>query len=448
MRKGLLISPPARNQRVMNLIPSGLLSIGGYLRKYDYEIKVCDSCFPYQTSYPEKIEKTIKIINEYEPDFIGLGFPTEAFDSAVEIARITKESNKDIVVIVGGIHPTAKPVETLSLPFFDFLVHGEGEVTTKELLDSIKTKKALAEVKGISFKSDGKIITNDSRPEISNLDEIPFDNRDLLIGIEKYSKEALGQVHTSRGCSYNCNYCSSSIIWENKVRFRSPTNVIKEIDYLNSQYKVKDINFADDNFLLDSKRVKEICDEILNRRLKINWRCCARADIHRDFNADLLKLMKKSGSRQICIGFESGSQKLLDAVNRGINLTNIKETIKMMNDAHIKLHADFIIGLPGENETTLNETFNLMKLVWDWCRPTMTIVLFKPYPGTQADRVKESIDYKGLQNGFKRIFDYGESHNVRRLATEPTYIWDSFRKNISSPKKFGSIISKFLKAWF
>jgi len=447
MKKGLLISPPARNQRVMNLIPNGLLSIGGYLKKYGYEIKVYDSCFPSHTSYPEKIEKTNKIIKEYAPDFIGLGFPTEAVDSAIEIARITKELNKDIVVIAGGIHPTAKPEETLSIPFFDFLVHGEGEITTRELLDAIIAKKDLAEVRGMSYKNDGKIITNDLRPEILNLDEIPFANRDLLIGIEKYSKEALGQIHTSRGCPYQCAYCSSSIIWENKVRFRSATNVIKEIDYLNSQYKVKNINFADDNFLLEPDRVRAICDEILNRRLKINWRCCARADIHRYFNGDLLKLMHKAGCRQICIGFESGSQKLLDAVNRGVNLTNIKETIKMMNGAHIKLHADFIIGLPGENLTTLNETFDLMKLVWEWCRPTMTVVLFKPYPGTTADGSKELIDYKGLQNGFKKIFSYAESHNVRRLTTEPGYILNSIKENISSPKKFGSVIAKFFKAW-
>jgi radical SAM superfamily enzyme YgiQ (UPF0313 family) len=360
---------------------------------------------------------------------------------------MAKESDKDMVVIVGGIHPTAKPEETLSIPFFDFLVHGEGEITTQELLDAIIAKRDLTKIKGISYKKDGKILNNDSRPEITNVDDIPFDNRDLLIDSEKYPKEALGQIHTSRGCSYNCAYCSSSIIWGEKVRFRSVTNVIEEINYLYHQYRVKDINFADDNFLLDPERVRALCDEILNRRLKINWRCCARADIHRYFNADLLKLMHKAGCKQICIGFESGSQKLLDAVNRGVNLTNIKETIKMMNDAHIKLHADFIIGLPGETETTLKETFDLMKLVWDWCRPTTTVVLFKPYPGTTADELKELIDYKGLQNGFKKIFNYAESHNVRRLTTEPGYIWDGIRKNISSPKKFGSSIVKFLKAW-
>ncbi|MCZ2845523.1 MAG: radical SAM protein, partial [Candidatus Bathyarchaeota archaeon] len=254
MKKVLLICPPVRNPREVSLIPGGLLSIGGVLRKSTsggYEIKVYDSCFPNKTSYQEKIEKISKIIKEYVPNFIGLGFPTEAFESAVEIAKQAKGLDKNIVIVVGGIHPTAKPKETMNIPYFDFLVQGEGEITTKELFEAIIQKKDIVDVKGISYKRDGKIIANDSRLEISNLDEIPFDNRDLLIDFAKYSKEALGQIHTSRGCPYNCAYCSSSIIWGKKVRFRSVTNVIKEIDYLYRQYHVKDINFADDNFLLE-----------------------------------------------------------------------------------------------------------------------------------------------------------------------------------------------------
>jgi len=434
------------NQRKMDLIPMGLLAVGGFLRKHGYETKVYNAAFMPKGVYQERIENTIKIIKDYAPGFIGLGFPTEAFESTIEIAKRAKELDKDVVIIVGGIHPTAKPFETMTVPYFDFLVYGEGEITTKELLDALIAQTSLDKIKGIYFKPDRTILNTEPRPEISNLDDIPFATRDLLIDIEKYPKEALGQIHTSRGCPYRCAYCSSSIIWGNKVRFRSVLNVISEIDYLNSQFKVKNINFADDNFLLDPERVRTICEEILNRRLKINWRCCARADIHRYFNADLLKLMRKAGCKQICIGFESGSQQILDDVNRGVNLINIKAVIKMMKDARIKLHADFIIGLPGENETTLMETFNLMKMVWDWCRPTITVVLFKPYPGTKAYERKELVDYKGLQNGFKKIFAYAEMCNIKNLSTKPGYVWD--RIKISSFKEFGSLITKFVKSWF
>ena len=476
MKKVLLVSPPARNQRQVNLIPGGLLSIGGFLRKHGYEVKVYNGGFPNQAAYQTKIENTIKMIKDYESDFIGLGFPTEAFDSAVQIAKGVKELNKETIVIVGGIHPTAQPLETLNIPYFDYLVSGEGEMTTLDLLNAINANSNLTEVKGLYFKKDGNIIPTESRPEMNNLDEIPFDNRDLLINFEKYSKETLGQIHTSRGCPYNCAYCSSSIIWQKKVRFRSITNVINEIDYLYHKYQVKKINFADDNFLLDPARVRAICQEILNRKLKINWRCCARADIHRHFDLELLQLMRAAGCNQICIGFESGAQNLLDNVDRGVKVSDMEAVLKVMKAARIGLHADFIIGLPGEKEETLNETFQLMRRVWQICRPTMTVALFKPYPGTKiveeiAARTERSesrrlqpakrdfsvehsrIKYDITQPegcGYrliKKLFAFAETCNIKKLTSNPAYVGKKLVENISSPKEIWLLIQKGFKAW-
>jgi anaerobic magnesium-protoporphyrin IX monomethyl ester cyclase len=479
MKKVLLISPPVRNPREVSLIPSGLLSIGGFLRKSasgGYEVKVYDSCFPNQTSYQEKIEKTNKMIKEYAPDFLGLGFPTEAFESAIEIAKQVKDIDNNIIIVVGGIHPTAKPEETLNIPYFDFLVHGEGEITTKELFDAIIHKKDIGDVKGISYKRNEKIINNTSRPEILNLDQIPFDNRDLLIDFEKYSKEALGQIHTSRGCPYNCAYCSSSIIWGKKVRFRSAANVIKEIDYLYHQYQVKDINFADDNFLLDPEQVRAICKELIKRKYKIHWRCCARADIHRHFDSELLRLMHKAGCRQICIGFESGAQNLLDKVERGVKISDMEKILKIMKDARIRLHADFIIGLPGEKEETLQQTFRLMQRVWKICRPTMTVALFKPYPGTkiveqvvvrsersgsrrlQPAKRDTSVEHSRIKYDrtqpegcgyrlIKKLFAFAENCNIKRLSSNPVYVYKKFIKNINSPKNIWSLFKKGIRAW-
>jgi radical SAM superfamily enzyme YgiQ (UPF0313 family) len=159
--------------------------------------------------------------------------------------------------------------------------------------------------------------------------------------------------------------------------------------------------------------------------------------------------MRKAGCRQICIGFESGSQRLLDEVDRGVKVADMEAVPKMMKDAQIKLHADFIIGLPGENEATLKETFNLMKMVWDRSHPTLTVVLFKPYPGTSSKLDPGTASSsKELHNEFKKIFNYAEICNIRCLTTEPGYVWNRIRTNISSPKKFGSLITKFFKAWF
>ena len=317
----------------------------------------------------------------------------------------------------------------------------------KELFDALIHKKDIADVKGISYRRDGRIITNDSRLEILNLDEIPFDNRDLLIDVQKYSKEALGQIHTSRGCHYNCAYCSSSIIWEKKVRFRSAANVIKEIDYLYHQYHVKDINFADDNFLLEPERVRAICEELIKEKYKIHWRCCARADIHRRFDAELLQLMRAAGCRLICIGFESGAQNLLDKVERQVKVTDMEKILKIMKDARIGLHADFIIGLPGENKATLQQTSQLMQRVWKICQPTMTVALFKPYPGTAAYSEKESIDYSQLYPEFKKLFAYAETCNIKKLSENPVYVYKKFIKNINSPKQIWSLFRKGIRAW-
>ncbi len=442
--KILLIAPWSDIYRKQSpLVPYGLLAIAGYLRKNGYDAKVYDAGFCIK----EQIEQTGKIILDYRPDIVGLGFPTDAFDSAVAIAKLVKEINKNIIVIVGGIYPTAMPEQTLQIPEFDYLIHNEGEITTLELINVLVSNTNRSEVKGISHKEDGKIITNEPRLEITDLDEIPFDNRDLLISVKKYPKQALGQIHTSRGCPYNCTYCSSSIIWKGKVRFRSAKNVLSEIYYLYKKFRAREINFADDNFTLEPERVKAICEGITEKDLKINWRCCARADIHKKFDLELLKLMHKAGCRYICIGFESGSQEILDQVKREINISEIENLLRMMKQAKIKVHADFIVGLPGENESTLEKTLELMKKIWDNSHATMTAVLFKSYPGTLTNKTENAFDYKKLNHKIKEIFDYAENCNIKSLSGNARFIKTRVAKAIASPKELMFLIGKTVKAW-
>jgi anaerobic magnesium-protoporphyrin IX monomethyl ester cyclase len=442
MKRILLISPPVRNQRMVDLIPAGLLSIAGYLRKHAFAVKVYNSGFPAQTTYEKKIENTINLIKNYTPDFIGIGFPSDALDSATTIARMAKGMNRNISVIVGGIHPSARPTETINIQDFDFLVHGEGEVTTRDLLHAVTTRRDLRSVMGISFRKNGTVITTEPRPEIKDLDDIPFDNRDLLIDVEKYAKGALGQIHTSRGCPYECAYCSSSIVWKRRVRYRSAASVTGEIAYLNSQYRVKDINFADDNFTLDHDRVTAVCEEILKKKLKVNWRCCARSDIHKNFSPEILKFMRKAGCKQICIGFESGNQAILDKVARGVKIADSDKMLQAMKDARIRLHVDFLIGLPGETGETLSQTLRLMKKAWHVCRPTMNVSLFKPYPGTHAYETMEYVDHSGLYPQFKKIFGFAEACNIKKLSRDPAYIGRRLLDNISAPRNLGLLIRK------
>jgi anaerobic magnesium-protoporphyrin IX monomethyl ester cyclase len=442
--KILLITPTSDNSRKTQfLIPSGLLAIAGYLRKNSMMAQVYNASL-YNKEQLGQLKKTL---TAFKPDIIGIGFPTDAFQSAIDIAKTVKEVNKQVTIIVGGIHPTAMPEQTLGVPFFDYLVLGEGEITLLELIRAITNKNDLVNVKGIGYRWNGKIIVTELRPEIINLDEIPFDNRDLLIDIRKYPKEVLGQIHTSRGCSYSCVYCSTPIIWKRKVRFRSVENVLAEVEYLYTDYNVRDINFTDDNFTLESQRVYTICKGILNKGLKINWRCCARADIHKQFDLELLKLMKRSGCKSLCIGFESGSQVILDNAERQINLSDTASLIKMIKGAGIKLHADFIVGLPGENKSTLNQTFQMMKHIWNKTHATMSVVIFKSYPGTAAYEQKELPDYKELHSQFSEIFNYAETCNIKNLSGNVGFLKNRIKEAISSPKELKSLFVKTIKAW-
>ncbi|MBE0432595.1 cobalamin B12-binding domain-containing protein [candidate division WOR-3 bacterium] len=447
MKRVLLISPPARHQRPVDLIPIGLLSIAGYLRKHGYAVAVYNSCFPDQNSYDQKIDDTTSLIRKYAPDFIGIGFPSDALDAAATIARTAKDLNREVKVIVGGIHPTAKPRETVRIPYFDFLIHGEGEITTRELLDALIARRNPEQISGISYRSNGIVIRTDPRPEIDELDDIPFENRDLLVDLDKYPKRALGQIHTSRGCPYGCAYCSSSIIWKKKVRFRSVGNVMSEIAYLYSCYRVRDINFADDNLTLDQDRVAAICEAILERKFRVNWRCCSRPDIHQHFSPAVLRLMRKAGCRQICVGFESGDQGLLDNVGRGVRVREHEKVLELMMHAGIRLHVDFIIGLPGESKATLDRTFRFMKRIGRRCRPTMSVALFKPYPGTRLGARKNLIDHANLYPEFKKIFDLAEACNIKKLSRDPVYVGRKLLDNISAPKNLGVLIRSTLASF-
>jgi len=446
--KILFIAPYSANpKRSETLIPAGLLSIAGFLRKHGYEVKVYNAGFIFTGHVQNIIEDIRKILKDYSPDILGLGFPTDAFESAINIARLAKEIKKETIVIVGGIHPTAMPNDTIKALRFDYLVNGEGEITTLELVNAIITKNKLAAVKGISYKKDGSIITTEPRPEIANLDDIPFDNRDLLVNIEKYPKEALGQIHTSRGCIYNCAYCSSRIIWKDKIRFRSVENVLGEVDYLYSKYKVRNFNFADDNFTSNISHLQSICQGLLKRKYKIRWRCCARGDISLNLNMQDFKLMYNAGCRTICLGFESGAQTILDEVNRNAFVTDTEKTINMVRNAGIEPHADFIVGLPGETEITLSKTLELMKRIWKKERTTMSVAIFKPYPGTPAYERKDLTNYKNLINKFKEIFDFAETCNIKSLSGNLKYTLGRISETLTTPKELLSLCKKAVKAW-
>ncbi|HDI46267.1 MAG TPA: radical SAM protein, partial [Candidatus Methanomethylia archaeon] len=240
---------------------------------------------------------------------------------------------------------------------------------------------SLKEIKGIAFRDEGKVIVTPPRPLIQNLDEIPFPARHLL-PMDKYTvlgqQTVIGHVMSSRGCPFRCIFCSSSRIFGRVWRGRSPKNVVDEIEELCDKWKAKHIEFADDTFTLNMKRAEEISKEIIRRGLDIFWACGARVDTLR---RELVQWMKKAGCHVIYIGVESGSQRILNLLKKGIRLEQVIKAVKWLKEAGMEITASYVIGTPGETKEEVERTIKFaVKLDTDFAQFTA----MTPYPGTEV----------------------------------------------------------------
>lgn len=338
--------------------PIGLMYIAAVLEKSGYNLKIIDA--KLENLCQMKLSK--KIIN-FNPDIVGITTDSCNFIESLKIAKVAKNSS-DTIIIMGGPHVTVMTSEVIQYPEVDIAVIGEGEYTMLDIVQRIEKGKSLKGCKGTWIKEDGKIIQNPLRARI-DLDELPFPARHL-IPMEKYSRtytlsgltEPVDCVNTSRGCPYNCSFCSSRIIWGRKHKARSPKNVVNEIEYLIKEYGTKGIYFREDNFTLNRERVIGICEEIQRRKIKITWECSSRVDL---VDKSLLRAMYRAGCRAIWYGIESGSPRILDILYKHITVDQSKEAIRLTREAGIKTGGSFIIGIPGETMEDIKLTLNLIK---------------------------------------------------------------------------------------
>lgn len=274
--------------------PLGIAWLAAVLRENGFKnVSLIDSVINKQSN-----NEIVELLKKEDPDIIGLSFGTQNRFYAFDSAKSIKKNFPKIPIVVGGPHPTLTADDTLqNIPEIDIVVRGEGEYTFLDLVRTINKKGDLRGVKGISFRSKkGEIIRNQNREPIQDLDALPMPARDLL-PINDYrqtiplSDKICTSMITSRGCPYNCVYCSTSEQWGHKIRHRSVKNVVDEIEYLMKTYKLDGVGFFDDVFTMDKKRAIGICQEIIKRKLNIYWWCEARANT---IDKELVGWMKKS----------------------------------------------------------------------------------------------------------------------------------------------------------
>lgn len=245
------------------------------------------------------------------------------------------------------------------------VVFGEGEETFLEVVQRFTRKENLFEIKDTAVKTNGKIKRNPSRGPIHNLDELPFPARHLLpmeLYFKDQSKTTFGfamrkpvaTMITSRGCPYNCIFCSTSKVWK-KWRPRGVKNIVDEIEILVNEYGVKEIAFEDDNFIIDKKRIIDICDEILKRKINIRWTVPAGLSTWIIDKITLLK-MKRAGFYRACFPIESGSEETLKFIRKPVNLEKAKQIIAFANRIGLWTTGNFIFGFPDEKPESVNKT--------------------------------------------------------------------------------------------
>lgn len=354
--KILLINPHSKTSFVSP--PLGVLYVAASLKEEGHQVFVID--FELEKYV---FNKLADFIQKNNIESIGISIVTPKLASAIELAKSIKKDFPEIILFAGGPHARLKPEElTEDCPEFNFIVLGEAELRIKEIFGRLKNKNNFENIDGVAFWQNGRIVIQPPKDYITDLDIIAPPAREL-VDIKKYSQH-LKTSHspattmiTSRGCPFQCIYCSKPISGL-KFRSLSPEKVIAEIKSLIDNFNIKEIIFYDDSFTLDRERVIKICDLIIKEDIKIHWQCETRVNL---VDEVLLVKMAQAGCYLIAYGMESGNNRLLQILKKGITIEQIKDAVRSTKKAKIGIIGYFMIGIPGETEAEIKQTVNFAK---------------------------------------------------------------------------------------
>jgi len=387
--------------------PLGLAYLAASLTENNITVEIIDGNI---TKLP--LQQLVGRIIEKKPTYVGISAVTLEIYSAAKLALLIKEKNPAIITILGGVHLTADPVETMTgFPQFDVGVVGEGEATLVELIQALNSKVDIKTIPGIVCRANDQVQLSRPREPSRDLDSLPPPAWKLIPGFpESYSPPAYAtfsnsscSILTSRGCGHKCTFCFQGTMGR-LLRFHTAEYVLNTIKHLYHEYGIRDFRIFDDQFLADKKRTREICDLLIKENLNITFACMARINT---INPEILQLLKRAGCRQISFGIESGSQRILDFIKKGIRLDEVYRAVKWTKEAGILTLGYFILGFPTETEETIKETINFScNLLLD----DISFFFLTPFPGTEIYRTAES--YGALNK------DWGNMS----LFTDPSFI--------------------------
>ncbi|MBI9015632.1 MAG: radical SAM protein [Phycisphaerae bacterium] len=385
----VLIFPPIRTWDNPRNFPTGTGLVAAILRDAGYSVKVIDANGLRLTQ-----EQTVELLKEYDPAIIGVGGLITTYKWIKELMPLVREGLPGKPVVLGGSVGTSIIETALRNLDIDIICVCEGDVTMPILVDALLNGKEIADIEGIAYLKDDQVVKTPERTMVADLDALPMVAWDLFPMDVYLQNPVVGvgrdiDIISSRGCPFNCRYCYR--IFGRKFRARSAANVVAEIEALRERYDVDFISFQDDCFVIDKKRVYEICDLMDAKGLSkhIRWSCTGRVTV---CDYDLLKRMKDSGCVSVSYGIESGSQDILNNMGKDATLDQDRAAIANTRKAGLRCPVSFMIGYPGETEETVMQTVEFCK---EENIPLSALMFTCPYPGTALyEQVKDTENFK------------------------------------------------------
>jgi len=373
-KKILLIHPPFTfgKKPKFTIPPLGIMYIAAILKKNNIDVRFIDANAIGYTK-----EELMNKIYKIHPDIIGFSVTTPQIRDILLLI----EEIPHVKICLGGPHVNSVQEEIFQFSNkIDYLFYNECEFSFLKFCQDYP----LEEIDGMIYRTNGEIVKNKPSPHIKDLDSLPFPDLSM-VNLSNYhspytTNYPMAAMICSRGCPFQCNFCDAFSTHGRILRKRSPQNIVDEIEYNMKKFGIKYIAVKDSSFTTDKKWAHSVCEEIINRNLKISWNCNARVDC---INEELLKQMKIAGCHMIGYGVESGSDEVLRLMNKGITVEQIKEAFRITHNIGIKTYAFFMIGNIGETKKTIRMTVDLAKEL----NPNLaTFAVTTPYPNTALYR--------------------------------------------------------------
>ncbi len=420
MSKIVFIEPKPPNYHIFSKFKSprlGVFILGSLMKKRGWEVEI----------FIEDMEK-IDWEQIENADIVGISSITSTAPRAYKIAEKVREMG--VTVIMGGSHPTFLSEEAME--YADFVIRGEGERPLEAFIDAWEKNRDFSRVSSLTYKENGKIIHNPMTNFMLNLDQIPFPDVSLLNARNRVSNTKIIPIQTSRGCPFQCSFCSVTPMFGRKYRFRSIENIIQELrQYKDEKYS---IFFYDDNFTANPRHTKELLNAMIREDLKFKWSAQVRADVGKD--AELVELMKKAGCRTVFIGFESINPNSLDEMKKSQKVADIEQTVEVFLQHGIHIHGMFILGTSYDNWESVKKTVRYAR------RSGITsaqFLILTPLPGTEL--------YEQIKSSDRILFKDWSLYDAHHVVFKPKNfsIVELQLAQIYCHKKFYSMLERIKK---